>query len=377
MAKKRETELDDLAELAAEEDALQFEIDESELPPSDIVAFNELRSCADLFRMHESKQLTIQPDFQRDIVWTNPDQTRFIDSLVKELPIPSMCISFDHGTGERLVIDGLQRMATILKFLGKEPWKLSSVPELICLRLPFAPSKLLKPYEKSRFPRCVPSMFLSLGVEVPYPNSDQGSQMNAEKEIPAICHCVDRVLESIGKSRSCIDGAALLTKSFHLMGYGEAYPLTVDVRIDNHAFIRWVREHGEPDDDASAKACDDSGAFTICIGKGAEGLDDGWPGHLTVVVPNLFGDQHLLIDPTLKQADRPEYQIVLRLISCRVLDEFVQGLVPFQIDDMNGCTVVYVAYPGEHTYGNWEQILMKPWISKGASEIAAAVRSLK
>jgi hypothetical protein len=126
--KQSDREID--AELAAEEEELLFESDESELPPSDIVAFNELRSCADLFRMHESGQLTIQPDFQRDIVWTNPAQTRFIDSLVKELPIPSMCISFDHGTGERLVIDGLQRMATILKFLGKESWKLSPVKDV-------------------------------------------------------------------------------------------------------------------------------------------------------------------------------------------------------------------------------------------------------
>jgi len=118
------------AELAAEEESLLFETDESELPPSDIVAFNELRSCADLFRMHKSGQLTIQPDFQRDIVWTNSAQTRFIDSLVKELPIPSMCISFDHGTGERLVIDGLQRMATILKFLGDKTWKLSTVKDV-------------------------------------------------------------------------------------------------------------------------------------------------------------------------------------------------------------------------------------------------------
>lgn len=41
----------------------------SETPPSDIVAFNELRSCADLVRMHTSKQLIIKPDFQRDVVW--------------------------------------------------------------------------------------------------------------------------------------------------------------------------------------------------------------------------------------------------------------------------------------------------------------------
>ena len=72
------------------------EDDSAEIPPTDIVAYNELRSCADLHRMYEQGILEIQPDFQRDIVWKGPDQTRFIDSLIKQLPIPSMCFALDH-----------------------------------------------------------------------------------------------------------------------------------------------------------------------------------------------------------------------------------------------------------------------------------------
>lgn len=104
--------------------------DYAEVPPSDIVAYNELRSCADLKRMHENKQLNIQPDFQRDIVWSNSDQTRFIDSLVKQLPIPSMCISLDYKTNERLVIDGLQRINSIITFLSEDDWKLSVLDDV-------------------------------------------------------------------------------------------------------------------------------------------------------------------------------------------------------------------------------------------------------
>ncbi|RLA44388.1 MAG: DUF262 domain-containing protein, partial [Gammaproteobacteria bacterium] len=62
----KRTELDE--ELESVEEALADEDDFSETPPSDIVAFNELRSCADLVRLYKSKQLDIQPDFQRDIV---------------------------------------------------------------------------------------------------------------------------------------------------------------------------------------------------------------------------------------------------------------------------------------------------------------------
>lgn len=107
--------------------------DNNELPPDDIVAFNELRSCADLLRMHKEGQLEIQPDFQREIIWSPTMQTRLIDSLVKQLPIPSLCISLDYKTQERFVIDGLQRIASTVKFLDTEPtkeWKLAKLDDI-------------------------------------------------------------------------------------------------------------------------------------------------------------------------------------------------------------------------------------------------------
>ena len=86
------------------------EIDGFSVPPADLIAYNELRSCADLYRMYRERQLEISPEFQREIVWSTPVQTRFIDSLVKQLPIPTMCFSLDYKTQKWQVIDGLQRM---------------------------------------------------------------------------------------------------------------------------------------------------------------------------------------------------------------------------------------------------------------------------
>lgn len=68
-------------DLAAKEEELSSADEVSESPPNDIVAFNELRSCSDLKRLHDIGQLEIQPDYQRDIVWQPPAQTRFVDSL--------------------------------------------------------------------------------------------------------------------------------------------------------------------------------------------------------------------------------------------------------------------------------------------------------
>ena len=121
-----------LNEDVIKEQDLSFEEEDIAEPisPEDIVAYNELRSCADLVRMYLNGKLEIQPDFQRDFVWKQPNQTRFIDSLVKQLPIPSMCFSLDYKTGRWKVIDGLQRMSTIIRFLGNEEWRLSDLPEI-------------------------------------------------------------------------------------------------------------------------------------------------------------------------------------------------------------------------------------------------------
>ena len=103
----------------------------SVVPPPDIVAFNEQRSCADIYRMYVKNQIDINPDFQRGEVWSNKAQTLFIDSLIKQLPIPSMCISLDIKTQKRLVIDGLQRITSIIKFQDVEnEWKLSKISEV-------------------------------------------------------------------------------------------------------------------------------------------------------------------------------------------------------------------------------------------------------
>lgn len=101
------------------------------VPPTDIIAFNELRSCADIFRLYNTKQLDLNPDFQRGIVWPKKAQTLFIDSLIKQLPIPSLCISLDIKSQKRMVIDGLQRISTIVNFLNtKANWRLFHTDEV-------------------------------------------------------------------------------------------------------------------------------------------------------------------------------------------------------------------------------------------------------
>lgn len=93
--------------------------DTSVSPPSNIYSYTETRSCYDLVRMISDKDLKRDPEFQRNDVWDIQQKTRFIDSLLKKLPIPSMCFSVDSNDNY-LTIDGRQRIGTILEFFSQE-----------------------------------------------------------------------------------------------------------------------------------------------------------------------------------------------------------------------------------------------------------------
>lgn len=125
------TETDSKSDESEREDFEDKNTPEAILPPSDIIAFNEMRSCADIYRMYTANQIDINPDFQRGVVWKNRAQTLFVDSVLKQLPIPSICISLDGKTQKRLVIDGLQRITTMIKFLDPETkWSLANITDV-------------------------------------------------------------------------------------------------------------------------------------------------------------------------------------------------------------------------------------------------------
>ncbi|MDR7151516.1 hypothetical protein J2W49_003492 [Hydrogenophaga palleronii] len=76
------------------------------------LSFNELVD------MIESNELNIQPDFQRLFQWTTGTQSRFIESLLLEMPIPPIYV-IESEENKYLLIDGLQRISSYLHFRGK------------------------------------------------------------------------------------------------------------------------------------------------------------------------------------------------------------------------------------------------------------------
>lgn len=73
------------------------------------------------------------PSFQRRFVWSQKHASRFIESLLMGLPIPSIFLYKEAETNQHLVIDGQQRLTTLQAFydgnFGERKFRLSGVME--------------------------------------------------------------------------------------------------------------------------------------------------------------------------------------------------------------------------------------------------------
>lgn len=86
-------------------------------------------SFGEIMSMYERNEIIIDPDFQRLFRWTPAQQTRFIESLLLGIPIPPIFVAEDQN-GRWEVVDGLQRISTVLSFFGilkSDP--ISSIPD--------------------------------------------------------------------------------------------------------------------------------------------------------------------------------------------------------------------------------------------------------
>ena len=76
---------------------------------------------SDLYSWIKNKELTLAPEFQRGDIWTTSAQSFFIDTILRDLPIPPIYIRLvtdpDTKTSYRQVVDGQQRLSTIVKFI--------------------------------------------------------------------------------------------------------------------------------------------------------------------------------------------------------------------------------------------------------------------
>lgn len=75
----------------------------------------------DIVHLYENDRLNLSPGFQRDSVWTENDRQKLIESILRGFPLPSIFLHKREKNGQTHydVIDGKQRIETILMFMGR------------------------------------------------------------------------------------------------------------------------------------------------------------------------------------------------------------------------------------------------------------------
>ncbi|MBF0165480.1 MAG: DUF262 domain-containing protein [Magnetococcales bacterium] len=75
-------------------------------------------SVGEIVSMYENKEIIIDPDFQRLFRWNDGQKSKLIESMLLGIPLPSIFV-FERENGQWELIDGLQRISTILEFMGR------------------------------------------------------------------------------------------------------------------------------------------------------------------------------------------------------------------------------------------------------------------
>lgn len=91
--------------------------EEISLARKEIISDGYDMSVGEVMNLYRDNELVITPAYQRLFRWDESQKTRFIESLLLGIPIPPIFVMQDEaGTWE--LIDGLQRLSTVLEYSG-------------------------------------------------------------------------------------------------------------------------------------------------------------------------------------------------------------------------------------------------------------------
>lgn len=74
-------------------------------------------SIGELINLYRDGEMDIHPEFQRVFRWSDYQKTKLIESIMLNIPIPSIFVN-QNDDGVWDIIDGVQRLSTIFQFVG-------------------------------------------------------------------------------------------------------------------------------------------------------------------------------------------------------------------------------------------------------------------
>jgi hypothetical protein len=102
-----------------EEDDVDQDDDELEDTDQPVRAYVKPFMVWSLFEMVQEGALDVEPDWQRTDVWSLKRKRELVKSLILGIPLPSIILHL-HSSGGMSIIDGKQRLLSIVKFMRNE-----------------------------------------------------------------------------------------------------------------------------------------------------------------------------------------------------------------------------------------------------------------
>lgn len=84
------------------------------------------KKVRELISLVKEGKLVPRPEFQRRLVWSREDKNHFLDSVLRGYPFPEIYVAdgdvdLDSGQGTQLLVDGLQRVSTLIQYFDDAP----------------------------------------------------------------------------------------------------------------------------------------------------------------------------------------------------------------------------------------------------------------
>ncbi|EXA93884.1 MULTISPECIES: DUF262 domain-containing protein [Acinetobacter] len=105
----------------ADQEALLKAIHDSR---DEIKTDNGRLSVSEIITRYKEKELILDPNFQRMFRWSIGQKSRLIESILLGIPLPPVFVAIDKN-GCEIVIDGVQRLSTILEFTKNLPFSIN------------------------------------------------------------------------------------------------------------------------------------------------------------------------------------------------------------------------------------------------------------
>jgi Protein of unknown function DUF262 len=104
-----------MAKTASSEEALEALLDTKK---KDVKTDQYPMSIGEIVGMYQRGELILRPQYQRYFRWSGEQKSKLIESILIGLPLPSFFMAQDES-GYWEVVDGMQRLSTILDFMGE------------------------------------------------------------------------------------------------------------------------------------------------------------------------------------------------------------------------------------------------------------------